>query len=182
MKTMADHMMDIIQNSITASATLIEVIVKEDLNVHLYTVTIRDNGRGMTKEEAANALDPFFTSRKTRKVGMGLPLLKQNAEQSGGSVSISSEPGRGTTVTATFGLHHIDRPPSGDIPGVFVLLAAANPGISFHYEHLTDQGAFSVTTESLNEALGPGAWQLREIRDGVGELIRNGLAGINAVD
>jgi len=107
MKTISDHILDIVQNSVKAGATLIEIIVREKWNDDLYTLEIRDDGCGMDSETAARALEPFFTSRTTRKVGLGLPLLRQNAMQTGGSVAIDSEPGRGTAVTARFGYSHV---------------------------------------------------------------------------
>ena len=93
------HILDIIQNSISAGATRVTLTVDENPAADLLTIVIGDNGRGMTPEQVSRLSDPFFTSRTTRKVGMGIPLLKQSAEQSGGEVRITSEPGRGTEVT-----------------------------------------------------------------------------------
>ena len=180
MKTLSEHILDIVQNSVKASANLIEIIVMENRNDDLYHLEIRDDGCGMTQETAIRALEPFFTSRTTRKVGLGLPLLKHNAEQAGGSLDISSEPGKGTTVTARFGLSHIDRPALGDIAGVFLLLAIGHPGTGFSYQHTTPEGSFSISTADLRETLGDVSLMNPEIMDGVRELIRNNLEAIHA--
>lgn len=180
MKTIADHILDILQNSVTAGATLIEIIVCEDVKPDIYAVEIRDNGRGMTEEEAANALEPFFTTRTTRKVGLGLPLFKQNAEASGGGLSIKSLPGYGTTVRAEFVSKHIDRPVMGDIAGVFVLSAIGHPGVSFRYEHTTSWGTFGISTDEVYEMLDGVPLSASEVRCAVMELIENNLAGIKA--
>jgi hypothetical protein len=180
MKTIADHILDILQNSVSAGATLIEIIVCEDVIPDIYAVEIRDNGRGMTEEEAANALNPFFTTRTTRKVGLGLPLFRQNAEASGGRLSIQSLPGSGTTVRAEFGSKHIDRPAMGDIAGVFVLSAIGHPGVNFSYEHSTIWGTFGINTADLYEMLEGVPLSTFEVRRAVMEMIENNLAGIKA--
>jgi hypothetical protein len=154
MQTIADHILDIVENSVRATATLIEIIILEDKKKDLYAVEIRDNGCGMSKETAGKALEPFFTSRTTRKVGLGLPLLKQNAEQCGGTMDLISEPGKGTVVNATFGLGHIDRPPLGDIALVLLLSMAGHDQISFLYSHTTGCGVYTLSSEELKETLG----------------------------
>ena len=126
MKDLSMHIMDIAQNSISASADIIEVEISENAETDLYQIVISDNGKGMTAEYAARVTDPYVTSRTTRKVGLGLPLLKQNAERTGGSMTIKSTVNKGTIVTAKFSLCNFDRPPLGDIAGTMVLLAAAN--------------------------------------------------------
>ncbi len=180
MKTIADHILDILQNSVSAGANLIEIIVCEDVIPDIYAVEIRDNGKGMTEEEAANALKPFYTTRTTRKVGLGLPLFKQNAEVSGGKLSIQSLPGSGTTVRAEFGSKHIDRPAMGDIAGVFVLSSIGHPGVTFSYEHSTSLGTFKINTAEIYEMLDGVPLSKSEVRHAVMELIENNLAGIRA--
>ncbi|HPT32677.1 MAG TPA: ATP-binding protein, partial [Prolixibacteraceae bacterium] len=121
-------------------------MISEDKNCDLYSVIIRDNGCGMTEETAQKAVEPFFTSRTTRKVGLGLPFLKQNAEQAGGSLHIDSEPGKGTVVSADFGLSHIDRPSLGDMAGVFLISVIGHPDIEISYRHQTGDGTFSISS------------------------------------
>lgn len=180
MKTLSDHILDIIENSAVAKATLIEIILTENKNDDLYTLEIGDNGCGMTKETALKALDPFYTSRTTRKVGLGLPLLKHNAEQSGGDLAILSELGKGTRVTARFGLTHIDRPALGDMAGVFLLSASGHPDIEFRYLHTTDDGSYSISSAELTDAAGDLTLIPSEVRKAVVELISFNLEQIKA--
>lgn len=101
------NVLDVAQNSVRAGASLISISVRADTNQDTLTIVIEDNGCGMTKEQAARVIDPFFTTRTTRKVGLGVPFFKLAAESTGGSFSIRSEPGVGTVVTAVFILSHI---------------------------------------------------------------------------
>lgn len=154
MKELALHILDITQNSVRAKATLVGIsIVESSLNDTL-TITITDNGCGMSKEILSNVTDPFYTSRTTRRVGLGLPLLKMNALQSGGEMNITSEPGKGTTVTASFSFSHIDRPPMGDIAGTMALIISGNPVIDFLFSYKVETNEWELDTRELREALG----------------------------
>ena len=130
MKEIALHILDIAQNSVRAAADRINICLSESVCEDKVTLVIADNGRGMDRESCEKAADPYFTSRKTRKVGMGLPLLQMNADMSGGRMTIVSQPDYGTTVTATFGYSHPDRPPLGDVSGTVALLIMSNPAIN----------------------------------------------------
>ncbi|MBW6490543.1 MAG: ATP-binding protein [Lentimicrobium sp.] len=153
MKDFAMHLMDIVQNSISAGADLIEVLIRESVKDDTLTLTIIDNGKGIPSDLLEKVTDPYITSRTTRKVGLGLPLLKQHAESTGGYLKILSTEGNGTKVIGNFGLTHFDRQPLGDISGTIVLLAAANVKIRFVYEHITDAGEFKFDTKEVNEML-----------------------------
>ena len=153
MKDIALHILDIAQNSVSAGANLIVIETVEKPSDDKLTVTISDNGCGMDRETVRKVTDPWFTSRTTRKVGMGIPLLMQSAVQSGGNLDISSEPGRGTKITAVFGHSHIDRPPKGDIAGVISMLAGANPLIDFVYRHLYEDIEYRFDTREVKEIL-----------------------------
>ena len=179
MKTMADHILDICQNSIRAKATLIEIMMEEEKNSDLYKIIIKDNGRGMDKQVQKQATDPFFTTRKTRKVGLGLALLKQNAELSGGSFQLKSEPGKGTVVEAVFGFSHIDRLPSGDMADTFLLLMNANKG-NFILNYKTGKGAYNISSSEINDSVGEGMCKHKEIRKAILQLINNNLEEIEA--
>jgi len=178
MRTISDHILDIVQNSVRAGASLIEIIVREETNHDLYAVEVKDNGSGMIPEQVQKAMEPFFTTRTTRKVGLGLPLLRQNAEMTGGSLRISSQPGVGTTVTAEFGLSHIDRPAMGDIAGVFILCAGGHADRDFVYTHKTGAGEYTISTRELKEALDGVHLHTKEIREAVREMIENNLKEI----
>jgi hypothetical protein len=154
MKDLSMHIMDIFQNSITARATQIRLDIIENTQDNFLKLEFTDNGKGMTKEATLKVTDPFYTTRTTRQVGLGLPLLKQNAERTGGYFSIHSIVGSGTTVTAQFVLDHLDRPVLGDVPGVMVLTAMANPDIEFIYTHTKNDKHYSFSTTEVQEALG----------------------------
>ncbi|GAO30121.1 ATP-binding protein [Geofilum rubicundum] len=117
MKDVSQHLLDIVGNSLRAGASLIEVGMEILEREEALVLSIRDNGCGMSPEMVATVTDPFITSRSTRKVGLGLPFLKMNAEQTGGSIKVESEEGKGTLVEARFYYHHIDCVPMGDLKG-----------------------------------------------------------------
>lgn len=178
MKSLADHILDIVQNSIRADATLIEIIVEENKTDDFCKVQITDNGCGMNEQELKQAANPFFTSRKTRKVGLGLALLKQNAEQAEGTFNLQSEKGVGTVVVATFRLSHIDKPPLGEIWDVMYLIMLANENIEAIYEHKTNKGIFRITSAEIREAVVGVSWHKTEIREGITGLIKNNIKEI----
>lgn len=154
MKDLAMHIMDILQNSTRAGATVVELTVRIDRAADLLTLVFGDNGCGMDAETVEKVVNPFFTTRTTRKVGLGLPLLKQNAEMAGGTFAITSTPNVGTEVTATFQWSHIDRKPLGDIAGAVVLTASAYPNIRFIFRYQEgDSIDYLFDTQEVNEAL-----------------------------
>ena len=153
MNDLAMHILDIVQNSISAGAKNIWIEVLVSIVRDLLSISVRDDGKGMTPEMVAKVTDPYCTTRTTRKVGLGLPLLRQGAEQAGGSLSIDSTVGVGTTVKAVYGLSHIDRPPMGDLANAYVLLLGANPDINIVLHYTTDEEDFSISTKELDEAL-----------------------------
>ncbi len=154
MKDVASHILDILQNSIVAGASLVKVWIDENEDEDKYTLKIADNGRGMDAETVKQVTDPFFTTRTTRKVGLGIPLLKQNAERTGGSMSIQSEAGVGTEIEVVFGYAHLDRLPAGDIAGTMALTASSYPDIDFIYTHNTPAGTFIFDTTEIKDTLG----------------------------
>ena len=154
MKELSLHIMDLVQNSIRAKASLIEMTVSESKHKNMLNIGITDNGTGMPKEVLEKVSDPFFTSRTTRNVGLGIPLYKQHVEHCNGNFTISSEEGTGTKLSSVMELNHIDRQPMGDIAGVLVLLFAANPQTQFIYTHQTEFGKYIVDTNEIKEILG----------------------------
>lgn len=153
MNDLSLHIIDIIQNSVSAGATRIELTVEEDLAADLLRIVVGDNGRGMTGQQVEKLSDPFFTTRTTRRVGMGIPLFRHKAEQAGGSLTVDSEPGRGTTVTATFAHSHVDRPPLGDLANSFVLMVSANPELDFVLCYIFNGKEYRFDTVEVREAL-----------------------------
>ena len=126
MKYLSMHILDIIQNSIRANASCVELNIVENKQLNTYTIIIIDNGDGMDDEMLSKVFDPFFTTRTTRKVGLGLPLLKQNAERTGGHLIVKSKPREGTIIEASFAHNNIDRPSLGDISGTIMIIVGAN--------------------------------------------------------
>ena len=154
MRELSLNVMDVAQNSVRAEASLITIDVSEsDKNDNL-TISISDNGCGMTEEQVKQTIDPFFTTRTTRKVGLGVPLFKMSAEQTGGSFSIESEVGKGTVTTASYVKSHVDMTPLGDINSTIEILIRCNPDIDFVFNHSTDNGSFTLDTRELREVLG----------------------------
>ena len=129
MEEIALHIMDIVENSIAGGASCIEVGLCE-MNDKL-TITIRDNGRGMSLSETRRASDPFYTTKEEKSYGLGIALFKQSAEETGGSLSVQSVPGGGTTVVASFNPGHPDIKPLGDVEETMHLLQAFHPEIEF---------------------------------------------------
>lgn len=175
MKEIALHILDIVHNSIRAKAGEIIISIIENQTADDFIVVITDNGKGIPPDVLPHVADPFTTSRKTRKVGMGLALLKQNAEQTGGSLKIVSEPGQGTTITCRFSHQHIDRPPIGDISGVILQLITAFPAIRFIYKHKTEKSDYLLDTIELKEALGDLPASAPEVRTYLKEMIDENL-------
>lgn len=171
MKDLSMHIMDILQNSTRAQATEITLRVIENPENDTLTLQFIDNGCGMSPEMVSNVINPFFTTRTTRKVGLGIPLLKRNAELTGGSLQIHSEVGKGTEVTAIFGLSHIDRPPMGDLAGTVVLTASAYPTIRFIFHYKNDKIDYLFDTDEVNEALDGVSIQEPEIIQYLREMI-----------
>ncbi len=154
MRELSLNVLDIAQNSISANAPLIEIEVLENTEKHELLIGIYDNGRGMTAEQVQNVQDPFFTTRTTRKVGMGIPLFKLAAEQTGGSLSISSDVGKGTRVTTVFKTDSIDFTPIGDMNSTLVTLITMNTDRDFIYRFGIDEEIFTLSTAELKNILG----------------------------
>lgn len=155
MRELSLNVMDIAQNSITADASLIEITVSEDTHAQTLVIKIKDNGKGMTAQQTQQVLDPFYTTRTTRKVGLGIPLFKMAAEQTGGNLTIVSHKGAGTTVNAVFHTGHVDMTPLGDINSTISILIRCNPNIDFCFIHKADNAQFMLDTRQLREILGP---------------------------
>lgn len=152
MKELSEHILDIAQNSVAAGAAHLTITLTEEDGK--LTIVIADDGRGMSPELLATVLDPFTTTRATRTVGLGLSLYRMSAELTGGSLSIRSEPGQGTVVTAVFDTGHLDCPPMGDLAEVIALLIQGNPDLEVVYQHITPAGRSELFTAQLRQALG----------------------------
>ena len=156
MKELSLNILDIAKNSVSAGASLIEISLREDEDGKL-TLTIKDNGCGMSEETLKGVTNPFYTTRTTRKVGMGLPLLKMAAEQTGGTLSITSsqkEGESGTELRATFNTKSIDFMPIGDIISTVCILIAGSPQIDFEFADISPKHTVMLKTAELRAVLG----------------------------
>jgi len=163
MKELSLHILDIMQNSIAANASLVELEVEESVKEDFLKFTIKDNGKGMSPELLQSVIDPFTTSRTTRKVGMGIPLLKLAAENTGGGIELSSTLGVGTTISATFGYSHIDRQPLGDMAETMLGIVTSYEEIDFVYIHKTDIGQYQFDTREIKGILGDVSFKTPEV-------------------
>ncbi len=151
------YVLDITMNSVRAGATAIEITLREEGEWLHFSVS--DNGCGMTEEQLSRLGDPFFTTRKTRNVGFGIPFLKMLAEMTGGSVQITSvhesvSDKHGTTTAATFGRNHLDFIPLGDMVDTVKTLIHGSPDIDFTYTHTTENGSVELATAEIRQILG----------------------------
>ncbi len=152
MEDLALHILDIAQNSIEAGATEIGIELLEEPAADRLVIEIRDNGPGMDQETVARVKDPFFTTRKTRRVGLGIPLLEEAARAAGGRLEIESRPGQGSRVRALFRYHHIDRAPVGDIETTLMVLMAGRPDLDLRFTHSTEGDTFELDARELRAA------------------------------
>ena len=149
MRELALHILDILQNTVEAGATRVILTIHEDIPADRLTITVIDNGRGMDAATAARVTNPFYTTRTTRHVGLGLPLYAMAAEQAGGALRILSRPGLGTTVEATFQLSHPDRQPLGDMAPTLLAFLLSGRAPELRYEHRICRGEPSVVARGV---------------------------------
>ena len=155
MRELSLNVMDVAQNSISAGATLLEIAEEADTASGILTIRLADDGCGMTPEQVASVTDPFYTTRTTRSVGLGIPLFKMAAEMTGGDFHIKSTPDEGTLVQASFFTSHIDMTPVGNMNETVLLLVTCNPDMDFVYKKSVDDRSFTLDTRQLREVLGP---------------------------
>ena len=172
MRELSLNVMDVAQNSVRAEADLIKITVVESDKDDLLSISIEDNGCGMTEEQVKQVIDPFFTTRTTRKVGLGVPLFKMSAEQTGGSFSIDSKVGEGTRTTASYVKSHVDMTPLGDINSTIEILIRCNPDIDFVFLHTTDKGSFTLDTRELREVLGDVSLDTPDVVEWINEFLK----------
>jgi len=153
LRELALHLLDIAENSVAAQAKNITLTVKEDLVNDRLRLVVQDDGKGMDADMVARVVDPFVTSRTTRKVGLGIPLLKEAAEACKGFLKIDSAPGKGTTLTVEFQHSNIDRMPLGDVAGTVLSLVVAFPNIHWRLIYQVNQKTFEFDDQPVKEAL-----------------------------
>lgn len=154
MRELSLHLLDIAENSIAARATIIKILVEENTVLDRLRLTVEDNGIGMDKEMAAKVTDPFVTSRTTRKVGLGIPLLKEAAEACDGSLDLWSEKGQGTRISIEFQRSHIDRMPLGNLADTYRSLVISSPEINWLLGYRFDNYEFLYDQKEVRDELG----------------------------
>jgi len=174
MRELSLHILDIVQNSVAAAAGVVTISVEEDMDKDILTLSVADDGRGMDQETAIRATDPFYTTRTTRRVGMGLPMLKSTAIDCNGSFAINSRPGEGTTVTASYQWTHIDRPPLGDMVSTMLALLLGNEEINIRYCHQKDGLTFEFESREMKEVLDGLSFQNPDVYQWLKEFLTEG--------
>lgn len=178
MLELALHILDITENSVRAGAKTVWIEILEESRKDLLSFAIRDDGQGMSKAVLEKVMDPFFTSKKVRKVGLGLPMLAEAAERAGGRFAIESQEGLGTRVAVEFQFSHIDRQPLGDISGALTVLIAGNDGVDFVLRYRCGDRIFGFDTKEIRQEIGDVPIQQAEVLKWIRQYIREGLSEI----
>lgn len=181
MRELALHLMDIAENSVAARAKTIHIEVEEDLAADRLWMCVRDDGCGMDAEMVRRVCDPFVTSRTTRKVGLGIPLLKAAAEACNGWLQIQSEPGVGTRLEVLFQRSHIDRMPLGDVAATWFTLLISHPDVHWVYRYIVDAAEFVFDDAQVKEALGDVPLTEPDILAYLREMIESGVSEVQKV-
>lgn len=175
MEDLSLHILDIAENSICAGADVIEIKIEENTKDDLLILEVRDNGKGIDREMINKVTDPFFTTKTVRRVGLGLPLLKQSSEECDGHFSITSAEGKGTDISASFRRSHIDRKPLGDIASTLIVLIAANPQIDIIFEYKRNGYGYRFDTSEIKPDLGDIPINTPSVLKVIKEELRRGL-------
>jgi anti-sigma regulatory factor (Ser/Thr protein kinase) len=178
LKDLSLHILDIVENAISAKAKRIDILVKEEPKEDRFVIEIKDDGIGMDEEVSQKATDPFFTTRSSRKVGLGLSLLAQAAQEAGGELRIESELGKGTKVTATFQYHHIDRKPLGSMIETMTTLLLGNSELTFSYIHQKEGNSYALESQKLKERFKNRSFTDPEVIQWVRKHLKEGLGQI----
>lgn len=178
MKELSLHIMDIVQNSISAKASHILIRIEEKIKENKFIITIEDNGIGMDSDFLDEVRNPFKTTRITRKVGLGIPMLEQTCEQCGGFLDIKSQKNQGTKLYALMEYDNIDRPPLGNIIDTIHILFIMNEEIDFLYIHEIDDKLFEMNTKEIKEILGNVSLKENEISSWLKSSLTEGLSEI----
>lgn len=178
MRELSLHIMDIIENGINAGADLIELSILEDRRRNRLEIKIRDNGRGIPGDLLDKVTDPFFTTRTTRRVGLGLSLFREASRRCEGEFNIRPGKERGTEVSASFRMDHIDLAPMGNLAGAVTTLIMGNPDVDFLYSHSAEEDGFVLDTRDVRKELGGVPLNHPEVLNSIDAAVRQGLAAL----
>jgi len=178
MEDVSLHVLDIVQNSIAAEASRIVIFIQDRPEQDRLEIRICDNGKGMDPDQVKSVSDPFYTTRTTRRVGLGIPLLQASAEATGGYLKIRSEKGTGTVVQAVFHSKHIDCPPMGRMEDTMAVLICCNPDVQFHYSHIFSDRKFVLHSGEIQQKLGEISIAYPDVIMWIKDYIHSGLEEI----
>ncbi len=180
MKELSLHILDVLENAVEAGASRIEVRIDEDGETDSMVIEINDNGRGMDKDLIERVLNPFYTSRRTRHVGLGLPLFLEAARRCDGDLTLQSERGKGTRVRATFRRSHIDRAPLGDMPSALLAILLSERPVDLDYIHKVNREEFRFDSSEVRKELEEIPLTHPKVRGWLLQVLREGEADLHA--
>ena len=178
MRELSLHILDLLENSVEAGASVIDLSIEEDPATDLLRIAVTDDGKGMNPETAERVLDPFFTTRTTRHVGLGLPLLREAARRCGGDLAIRSEAGRGTSIRVTFGLGHIDRAPMGDLVSALLAILLSGRPVDLRFTHRLGDREFAFDSTEVRRELDGLPFGHPDVRRWLQETLEEGEASL----
>lgn len=179
MRELSLHLLDIAENSISANAKNITIKLLESSISDLLQMSVKDDGKGMSPEMVAKVVDPFTTTRTTRKVGLGIPLLKAAAEGCNGYLQITSELGKGTFLVVQFQRSHIDRMPVGDLVSTILHLVVANPMVHWVFEYTFNDKTFLFDDEPVKAELDGVPMSEPDVLSVLVDMLDSGIKEIN---
>lgn len=180
MDEIALHVLDIAENSLAAGARRIKIAIEEQRRRNRLVIRIRDNGRGMSARLLKRCLDPFYTTKKVRRVGLGLSMMAQACRSAGGCLNIRSAPGRGTAIRAEFVYNHLDRQPLGNMALTIVnILAAADRNVDLFYEHRVERRVFQFDTRAVRKIVPVETWHQPDFLNALRRKIERALRAIS---
>ena len=175
------NILDITENSVKAGSKLTEITVEAKVSDNSLRVIIDDKGCGMSEEQVKKVIDPFYTTRTTRKVGLGVPFFRESALSTGGSFDIKSKQGVGTTVTAVYRLDHIDRMPMGDICATIHTLVVMHDDVDFIFNYSLDDNGFRMDTREFREILGDISFKEPEVSNYIKEYLKENINQVGQI-
>ena len=178
MRELSLHILDVLENGVEAGASRVTATIEEDSEADTMRIEISDNGRGIPKEMIDKVTDPFYTTRKTRHVGLGLPLFAAAARRCDGDLVIQSELGKGTKVIAAFRESHIDRAPLGDIPSAILAILLSGRPVDIEYRHRVDREEFRFDSSEIRRELGDVPLTHPKVRNWLLQFLQEGEAGL----
>lgn len=176
------HILDLMENSFEAGAKTIRVYINENINDDLLEIILEDDGRGMSQDLCQRVLDPFYTTKKVRRVGLGLPLFADRARETEGTISIDSRLGKGTKINGTFSWSHWDRPPLGDLLTTIIVFIQGHPDLDVIYQHTVNEKSIEFNTIKYREILKDIPFDSQEVLEYFHEELIEKLATIRVLD